>query len=135
MKIAIDSNRYTDLARGIPEVVELIENAEVVYIPLIVVAELRAGFAYGTKKDRNEKILTQFLNADRVFVLNPDEQTAFFYADIYASLRKKGKPIPTNDIWIAALCIQHGLVLYDRDQDFDSVPQLARIYTQLTHLD
>jgi len=127
MKIVIDSNRYTDLARGIPEVVEICESAESIYMPLIVLAEQRAGFAYGDKKEKNEKVLTRFLNLDRVYVLAPDEQTTFFYADIYASLRKRGRPIPTNDIWIAALCIQHGFVLYDRDSDFDHVLQLVRI--------
>jgi predicted nucleic acid-binding protein len=127
MKIVIDSNRYTDLARGIPEVIAVIEKAEAIYIPLMVLAEQRAGFAHGTKREKNEKILTQFLNLDQVYILSPDEQTTFFYSDLYASLRKKGRPIPTHDIWIAALCIQHGLILYDRDSDFDHVPQLARI--------
>ena len=127
MKIVIDSNRYTDLARGLPEVIEVFERAESIYLPLIVLAEQRAGFAYGSRKEKNEKILTQFLNQEGVFTLAPDEQTTFFYADIYASLRKRGKPIPTNDIWIAALCIQHGFILYDRDSDLDHVLQLARI--------
>jgi len=72
-------------------------------------------------------VLTRFLNNPGVFVLAPDEQTTFFYADVYAYLRKKGRPIPTNDLWIAALCIQHNLVLFDRDSDFDALPQLARL--------
>ena len=127
MKIVIDSNRYTDLARGIPEVIEVVEKADVVYMPLIVLAEQRAGFAHGSKREKNERILTRFLNTDGIFILAPDEQTTFFYAEVYASLRKRGKPIPTNGIWIAASCIQHGYILYDRDSDFDHVQQLARI--------
>ncbi len=127
MKIVIDSNRYTDLAKGVAEVVEICEKAEAIYVPLIVLAEQRAGFAYGNKREKNEKILTQFLNMERVYILASDEQTTFFYADIYASLRKRGRPIPTNDIWIAALCIQHGFILFDRDSDFDHVLQLVRI--------
>ena len=127
MKIVIDSNRYTDLAKGIPEVLEVVEKAECVYVPLIVLAEQRAGFAHGSRKEKNERILTRFLNTEGVYTLVPDEQTTFFYADIYASLRKRGKPIPTNDIWIAALCIQHGFILFDRDSDFDHVLQLARV--------
>jgi tRNA(fMet)-specific endonuclease VapC len=127
VKIAIDSNRYTDLCRGVPEVVEVIENALEVHVPLIVVAELRAGFAHGARREKNESVLTRFLNTGGVFVLPPDEQTTFFYAETYAYLRKKGKPIPTNDLWIAALVIQHQLVLLDRDSDFDSLPQLARV--------
>jgi predicted nucleic acid-binding protein len=127
MKIAIDSNRYTDLCRNLPEAVEIIENANLVFVPLIVIAEQRAGFANGNQQEKNERILTKFLNKEEVSILYPDEQTTHFYASLYSYLRKKGKPIPTNDLWIAALVIQYNLTLYDRDSDFDNLPQLARI--------
>lgn len=127
MKIAIDSNRYTDLCRNLPEAVEIIENASLVFVPLIVIAEQRAGFANGNQQEKNERILTKFLNKEEVSILYPDEQTTHFYASLYSYLRKKGKPIPTNDLWIAALVIQYNLTLYDRDSDFDNLPQLARI--------
>lgn len=127
MKIAIDSNRYTDLCRNLPEAVEIIENANLVFVPLIVIAEQRAGFANGNQQEKNERILTKFLNKEEVSILYPDEQTTHFYANLYSYLRKKGKPIPTNDLWIAALVIQYNLTLYDRDSDFDNLPQLARI--------
>ena len=127
MKIAIDSNRYTDLCRGVPEVVEVIQDASEIYVPLIVIGEQRAGFAHGSHREKNERTLTRFLNNEAIFILAPDDQTTFFYADIYAYLRKKGKPIPTNDLWIAALVLQHNLVLFDRDSDFDHLPQLARL--------
>lgn len=127
MKIAIDSNRYTDFCRGEESVVEVVQNAVEIHVPLIVLAEQRAGFAHGLNREKNERTLTKFLNNEGVFVLAPDDQTTFFYADLYAYLRKKGKPIPTNDLWIAALTLQHGLVLFDRDSDFDHLPQLARV--------
>lgn len=127
MRIAVDSNRYSDFCRGVPEVVEVLESAAEIHIPLIVLAEQRAGFANGVNREKNERALTRFLNNDGVFLLAPDEQTTFFYADLYSYLRKKGRPIPTNDLWIAALVLQHGLVLFDRDSDFDSLPQLARL--------
>jgi tRNA(fMet)-specific endonuclease VapC len=127
MRIAIDSNRYTDLCRGDPKTVEIIENAAKIYMPLIVVAELRAGFANGSQREKNERILTRFLNSYEIFILFPDEQTTFFYADLYSYLRRKGKPIPTNDLWIAALVLQHQLILFDRDSDFDHLPQIARV--------
>lgn len=127
MRLALDSNRYTDFCRGINEVVEIVENAAEIYIPLVVLAEQRAGFAHGKRREKNERVLTRFLNNPGVFVLVPDEQTTFFYADLYLFLRKRGRPIPTNDLWIAALIIQHNLVLFDRDSDFDALPQLARI--------
>jgi tRNA(fMet)-specific endonuclease VapC len=127
MKIAIDSNRYTDFCRGLPEVVSIIENTEEIYVPFIVLGEQRAGFAHGQNREKNERIFTTFLNNEGVFALLPDEQTTYFYADLYAYLRKKGRPIPTNDLWIAALVVQHQLTLFDRDSDFDNLPQLARI--------
>jgi tRNA(fMet)-specific endonuclease VapC len=127
VRIAIDSNRYTDFCRGDERVVEIIRAADEIFVPLIVVAELRAGFAYGSRRADNEKILTRFLNTTRVHVIAPDEQTTHFYANIYAELRRKGRPIPTNDLWIAAIVLQHDLVLFDRDGDFDHVDRLARL--------
>ncbi len=127
MKIAIDSNRYSDFCRGVPKVVELVEQAVEIHVPLVVIAEQRAGFAHGAQREKNERVLTRFLNNPGVFVAVPDEQTTFFYADLYAYLRKRDRPIPTNDLWIAALVVQHNLVLFDRDTDFDALPQLARL--------
>ena len=127
MKTAIDSNRYTDFCRGIADVVSFVESAEEIYVPLIVLGEQRAGFANGHNREKNERLLTKFLNNAGVFVLLPDDQTTYFYADLYTYLRKKGKPIPTNDLWIASLVVQHQLTLFDRDSDFDNLPQLARV--------
>ncbi len=127
MRVAIDSNRYTDFCRGVPAVVEVLEAAIEIYMPLIVLGEQRAGFAFGTQREKNERTLTKFLNNEGVHVLCPDEQTTFFYADLYCYLRKKGRPVPTNDLWIAALVLQYNLVLFDRDSDFDQLPQLARL--------
>jgi predicted nucleic acid-binding protein len=126
MKIALDTNCYTDFCRGIPDVVEIIKSAHEIYVPLIVVAELRAAFAFGSQREKNERVLSKFLNNEAIFVLGPDEQTTHFYAEVFLYLRKKGRPIPTNDLWIAALVLQHNLVLLDRDSDFDHLPQLAR---------
>jgi tRNA(fMet)-specific endonuclease VapC len=127
MRLAIDSNRYTDFCLNVHAVVDIIEAAQEIYVPLIVLAEQRAGFAYGERREKNERVLTRFLNNPGVFVLAPDDQTTFFYADLYAYLRERGKPIPTNDLWIAALVVQHNLVLFDRDAHFDALPQLARV--------
>ena len=127
MRIAIDSNRYTDLRCGLPEVVEFLEDVEEIHMPLIVLAEQRAGFAYGTRREENEQAMAKFLNEGGVYVLRPDEQTTCFYADLYAYLRRRGTPIPTNDLWVAALCVQHNLVLFDRDSDYDRLPQVARV--------
>ena len=127
MRIAIDSNRYTDYCRGDERAAEVIRSSSEIWIPLIVLGELRAGFAHGSRQPDNEKVLTKFLNSSRVRVVSPDEQTTHFYAAVYAGLRKKGRPIPTNDLWIAAIVLQHDLVLFDRDSDFDHIANLARV--------
>ena len=127
MKLALDTNRYTDLCRGEPSVVEAVELADEIRLPFIVVGELRAGFAVGNQGPRNEAVLRRFLLKPGVAVLYADEQTIHQYANIYRQLRKQGTPIPTNDMWTAALVLQHSLVLFARDAHFDALPQLTRI--------
>lgn len=95
--------------------------------PFVVVAELRAGFRSGTISRRNEATLVRFLANERVEVLYADAQTTHAYAEIYSMLRRNGTPIPTNDLWIAALAVQHSLPLCSRDAHFEKVPQIARI--------
>ena len=127
MRIAIDSNRYTDFCRGDEIAVHVLRSAHEILVPLVVVAEQRAGFAHGSRREKNEQVLTRFLNAKGIEVLCPDEQTTRVYAELYAYLQKKGTPIPTNDLWIAALVVQHNAVLFERDSDFDRLPQVARL--------
>ena len=127
MRLALDTNRYTDLCRGEASVVAAVESADEVWLPFIVVGELRAGFAVGSQGTRNEAVLRRFLLKPGVGVLYADDQTTHHYASIYRQLRKQGTPIPTNDMWIAALVLQHSLALLARDAHFDSLPQLARL--------
>jgi tRNA(fMet)-specific endonuclease VapC len=126
VRVALDTNRYVDFARGDEAVVDVLEHAEEIHIPLIVLAELRAGFAVGSRGARNEGGLRRFLLRSGVAVLFPDEQTTHHYATVYRQLRQQGTPIPTNDMWIAALVLQHGLVLCARDSHFDHLPQIPR---------
>ena len=127
MKLALDTNRYRDFARGETSVAETIEMADEVWLPFIVLGELRAGFAVGSQGARNEAVLQRFLMKPGVGILYADEQTTHHYANVYRQLRKQGTPIPTNDIWIAALVLQHSLVLSARDAHFDALPQLTRV--------
>jgi tRNA(fMet)-specific endonuclease VapC len=127
VRLALDTNRYTDLSRGEASVVKTLELADEVWLPFIVMGELRAGFAVGSQGPHNEALLRRFLMKPGVAVLYPDEQTTHHYAAIYRQLRNQGTPIPTNDMWIAALVLQHSLSLCDRDAHFDALPQLMRI--------
>lgn len=127
VRLALDANRYVGFARGDSMVVDALEDAEAVYVPLIVLGELRAGFALGSRAAANEGGLRRFLLRPGVEVLIPDEQTTHHYAMVYRQLRQQGTPIPSNDMWIAALALQHGLVLLARDEHFDHLPQLPRL--------
>ena len=108
-------------------VVETIELADEVWVPFIVLGELRAGFAVASQGSRNEAVLRRFLLKSGVGVLYADDQTTHQYGAVYRQLRKQGMPIPTNDMWIAALVLQHSLVLFARDAHFDALPQLPRV--------
>jgi tRNA(fMet)-specific endonuclease VapC len=127
VRVALDTNRYVDLCRGVEETVGLVEEAEAVCLPFAVVGELRAGFALGRRGVDNERTLRRFLLKDGVRVLFADDQTTHHYAAVYRQLRKQGTPIPTNDMWVAALVLQHNLALHARDAHFDHLPQLARL--------
>jgi tRNA(fMet)-specific endonuclease VapC len=126
VKLALDTNAYSAAARGEERAVALLRAADRLTVPFVVLGELRAGFASGGQGRRNEAALTRFLTSSRVDVLYPDEQTTHHYASVFAQLRRQGTPIPTNDIWIAALVLQHDLVLYTDDEHFSRVPQIAR---------
>jgi tRNA(fMet)-specific endonuclease VapC len=127
VNIAIDTNRYVDFMRGIDDAVSRFRAAPTIAVPYVVLAELRAGFVCGARPQANEKNLARFLTRDRVRVLWADEATAHHYARVFAALKSQGTPIPSNDVWISALAIQHALPLYTRDAHFQHVPGLATI--------
>ena len=127
MRIALDTNRYVDLGKGVAATVSLLEEADVVVLPFVVLGELRAGFAHGRRQVENERILRRFLLKDGVQVAYADDQTTHHYATVFRQLRKQGTPIPTNDMWLAAIVLQHNLALHARDRHFENLPQLALV--------
>lgn len=127
MKLALDTNRYVDLMRGDAEVRALVEEARTVLLPFVVVAELRAGFAVGVKGRANERFLQRFLAKPGVEVVYATDATTHHYAALYRQLRQQGTPMPTNDLWIAALSIEHGASLCTRDAHFSKLPQLDMV--------
>ena len=126
MKLALDTNTYTDLCRGEARVVDLVRDAEAVFLPFVVVAELRAGFTLGKRGTENERVLRRFLAKPGVAALFADEQTTRHYATVFGELRLQGRPIPVHDVWIAALVLQHELTLCTRDRHFAHLPQIPR---------
>lgn len=125
--IVIDTNRYRDFVDGEVGTVAILRSAPRIYIPLVVVAELRAGFAFGSRGAENQRVFERFIHRPRVEVLMPAMETTRHYAALYRQLRTSGTPIPSNDLWIAALVIQHDVPLYSRDAHFALIPQLPRI--------
>ena len=124
MTVALDTNAYSNFMRGVPERVRLVRTAERIYLPLIVLGELRAGFAAGSREQENLETLQKFLASRRVSLLSPDEATTGHYARIFVQLREKGAGIPTNDLWIAALARQHDVDLCSSDAHFQHVDGL-----------
>ena len=123
--LAIDTNAYSGFMRGQAGMVKALRSAHEIHLPLIVLAELLAGFAAGTRGRKNRDELARFMASPRVHLLKPDEKTAHHYADVFATLRGKGTPIPTNDLWIAALARQYRLPLLTLDTHFAAVPGLV----------
>lgn len=127
MRLVLDTNRYTDLSTPIDEVADTIAEADEVFIPFVVLAELYYGFRKGSRRQANERKLREFLAQPSVRPLFPDQKTVELCADLRMQLHRQGTPIPPHDLWIAALTLQHGLTLYARDKHFDHLPQLARV--------
>jgi tRNA(fMet)-specific endonuclease VapC len=112
------------MCRGDQGLVRLISLASEVFLPFVVVGELRAGFGVGVHTRANERILQRFLAKPGTDVLLATEATTHHYANLYRQLRKQGTPIPTNNLWIAALTVEHDLALVTRDEHFAHMPQL-----------
>lgn len=126
MRVAFDTNRYRDFCEGDAAAVDVMQRAEQVHLPFVTVAELRAGFLVGTRGGENERVLRQVLAAPRVSILYPTEATTRQYAQLYLQLRTQGTPIPSHDLWIAALVLESDILLFSRDAHFDRLPQLPR---------
>ena len=123
--LLIDTNIYTHALAGDPETTEILRYAKKIAICCVSIGELLSGFIGGTREKENRKELEEFLDAPRVKIYGIDEDTAEFYAEILNNLRKKGRPIPTNDIWIASIALQYGLKLFSKDHHFKHVPGLV----------
>jgi predicted nucleic acid-binding protein len=127
MNLAIDTNAYRAFLDGEKRCVEMFREAKSIAVPVVVLGELRASFAYGNQPLQNEAILARILSSNRLRVLEVGEATSHLYAAVWASLRKKRKPIPTDDIWIAAQCIKADVTLLTRDHHFDNVDVLRTL--------
>jgi tRNA(fMet)-specific endonuclease VapC len=126
-RLLIDTNIYSYALKGDDEVVEVLKKAEQIGISVISIGELLSGFKGGGKEQKNREELEIFLDSPRVVVHSLDEDTSEFYAEILNNLREIGKPVPTNDIWIAAVAFQNGLKLFTKDNHFKAIAGLSLV--------
>ena len=122
--IALDTNAYAAFKRGDEQIVGVLQHAPGVIVCATVLGELLGGFAAGQRESANRRELTEFINVPRVKVVPITAATADLYALVYAALRRKGQPIPTNDLWIAASSLEHGAALLTLDAHFKSIDGL-----------
>ncbi len=124
--IILDTNAYSALANGNENVVRILEKAEQVLVPSVVLGELFAGFYIGHHTEQNIHMLELFLSKPGVRCAEITKNTAERYGLVITELRKQGTPIPTNDVWIAATVLETGGRLLSRDNHFEHVPGVFR---------
>jgi predicted nucleic acid-binding protein len=123
-RVLLDTSGYSAFLRGDASIKRNLQEADEIVVNPVVLGELKAGFLRGKSRGRNEKELARFLGSPRVTVASVDEGTSDRYAAILDGLRRAGTPIPTNDLWIAATAMQHGLSVVTTDAHFLRVPQI-----------
>ena len=125
MRVLLDTNAYSALKRGHPEVVRLVRHSQEVLLSTVVAGELLYGFRCGRGFERNLQEFEEFAASAFVRVVPVTMTTADRFARVAAALRAKGKPIPTNDMWIAAQTMESGAELLSFDEHYSSVDGLA----------
>ena len=121
----LDTNALSAAADREPSALAVVAEAERLAVPVIVLGEYRLGIAQSRHRASYENWLEEWISS--VTVLDIDEETSQSYATLGLELKRKGRAIPTNDLWIAALCRQHALPIVSRDQHFDLVPGIRRL--------
>jgi len=125
VKVLIDTNCYAALMRGDESISRFLDDSEMVYLSVIVAGELMTGFRGGSMERQNRLCLKEFIKeGGKTIVARVGIDTAERFALVKDSLKRKGKPIPINDIWIAAQCMETGAVLLSRDAHFNAIDGL-----------
>jgi tRNA(fMet)-specific endonuclease VapC len=124
MSFTLDTSAYSAFNRGDKRLREWFRSDNEIIVPIIVVGELRAGFAAGSKRKENEDLLQKFLDSPNVNIATITDTTTNMYAEVYLRLRQNGKPIGTNDMWIAAIALEQDNILLTLDGGFSDIPDL-----------
>lgn len=123
-RVLLDTSGYSAFMRAHPGVGATIRRVDEIVVSPILLGELRTGFRHGALREQNEQELSGFLGSPRVRLATIDAETADRYAEIMAFLRRAGTPVPTNDAWIAATAMQHGLAVLTTDPHFERIPHV-----------
>lgn len=123
-KVLLDTSGYIELLKGDERIYDLLSDAEKVFFSVISLGELYAGYKGGTKEKYNLSILRKFLSKQSVSVVNITDETAKIFAWVKNGLRKKGKAVPINDVWISANAFETGSAIITFDSHFRNVDGL-----------
>ena len=123
-KIILDTNCYTAYLAGDQEILQALNEAKITFMSIFVLGELYAGFKGGTREKENRSLLRKFLNKPSVIVVNASIETADLFGIVKNILKQIGRPIPINDVWIAAQALECGAALVTRDRHFLNIPGL-----------
>lgn len=123
-RLLLDTSAYSGFNRGDKRLKNYFSTDNEILVPLITIGELRAGFALGTMQGQNEALLQKLLDSPNVSTVTVSDKTTRLFATIFKQLKLAGTPINTNDIWIAALALEHDCLLVTLDSDFNRVPDL-----------
>jgi len=126
-RYCLDTSAYSHFKRGHPPVVELLDRAAWIGVPSIVVGELWVGFLLGGRRERNQQDLAEFLRHPVVEELPVDREMGEIYAEIVVALQKAGKPVPSNDIWIAAAAARAGATVLTYDPHFSFMERVGSL--------
>jgi len=126
-RVLIDTNIYIEFLRGDENINNILSSADFIAFSVISIGEILAGFRIWSDDKKYLNELDEFLYSPRLIIYDIDSETSEFYAKIYNELRIAGNPIPTNDMWIAALALQHGIKLLTNDRHFTKVAGLFLI--------
>jgi tRNA(fMet)-specific endonuclease VapC len=127
VRLLLDTSAYAAMRRGDQELRRLFPRADEVLLSLIAVGEILYGLHHGSRTVANLEAFERFISQPNVRLLPVTRTTADRYARIATALRHKGRPIPTNDIWIAAQALETGADLVSADSHFDQVDGLVWI--------
>ena len=124
-RICLDTSAYIDFCRGNREAAGALDQASWVGVPVVTLGELRVGIMLSGNEDERGLEVAAFLRNPVVEVLMVDAEVARLYSEILVDLRRRGTPIPTNDIWIAACAVACGAPVLTRDSHFARIRRVG----------